>query len=58
MWRIKNAIVFYYEAKIMIEMQKELLKELQNYRKELLTRCGVYILRDFKGVINRLYIYT
>ena len=37
MWHIKNAVVFYYEAKIIIEM-----------RKILLTRGGVYILRDFQ----------
>ena len=35
---IKNAVVFYYEAKIIIEM-----------REKLLTRGGVYILRDFQG---------
>ena len=35
MWHIKNAVVFYYEAKIIIEM-----------REKLLTRGGVYILRD------------
>ena len=38
MWHIKNAVVFYYEAKIIIEM-----------RENLLTRGGVYILRDFQG---------
>ena len=37
MWRIKNAAVFYYEAKIIIEMQEKLQ-----------TRGGVYILRDFQ----------
>ena len=37
MWHIKNAVVFYYEAKIIIEMQEKLL-----------TRGGVYILRDFQ----------
>ena len=37
MWHIKNAVVFYYEAKIIIEM-----------RKKLLTRGGVYFLRDFQ----------
>ena len=35
MWHIKIAVVFYYEAKIIIDM-----------RKKLLTRGGVYILRD------------
>ena len=34
---IKNAVVFYYDAKIMIEM-----------REKLLTRGSVYILRDFQ----------
>ena len=34
---IKNAVVFYYEAKIIIEM-----------REKSLTRGGVYILRDFQ----------
>ena len=37
MWHIKNAVVFYYEAKIIIEM-----------REKLLTRGGVYILRNFQ----------
>ena len=39
MWHIENADVFYYEAKIIIEM-----------REKLLTRGGVYILRDFRKV--------
>ena len=37
MGHIKNAVVFYYQAKIIIEM-----------REKLLTRGGVYILRDFQ----------
>ena len=37
MWLIKNAVVFYFEAEIIIEM-----------REKLLTRGGVYILRDFQ----------
>ena len=37
MWHIKNAVVFYYEANIIIEM-----------REKLLTRGGVYILRYFQ----------
>ena len=37
MWYIKNAVVFHYEAKKIIEM-----------REKLLTRGGVYILRDFQ----------
>ena len=37
MLQIKNAVVFYDEAKIIIEM-----------REKLLTRGGVYILRDFQ----------
>ena len=37
MWHIKNAVVFYYDAKIIIEM-----------REKLLTRSGVNILRDFQ----------
>ena len=34
----KNAVVFYYEAKIIIEMQDKLL-----------THGGVYIVRNFQG---------
>ena len=37
MLQIKNAVVFYDEAKMIIEM-----------REKLLTRGGVYILRDFQ----------
>ena len=37
MWHIKNAVVFYNEAKIIIEM-----------REKLLTRGGIYILHDFQ----------
>ena len=37
MWHIKNVVVIYYEAKTIIEMQDKLL-----------TRGGVYILRDFQ----------
>ena len=37
MWHIKNAVVFYCEAKIIIGM-----------REKLLTRGDVYILRDFQ----------
>ena len=37
MWHIKNAVVFYYEAKIIIEMWQKLL-----------TRGNVYILCDFQ----------
>ena len=37
MWPIKNEVVFYYEAKIIIEMWEKWL-----------TRGGVYIFRDFQ----------
>ena len=37
MWHIKNADIFYNEAKIITEMQEKLL-----------TRGGVYILRNFQ----------
>ena len=37
MWHIKNAVDFYYETKIIIDM-----------REKLLTRGGVYFLRDFQ----------
>ena len=46
MWHIKNAVVFYYEAKIIMEM-----------REKLPTRGGVYILRTFQRAINRPKTY-
>ena len=38
MWHVKNAVVFYYEAKIIIETREKLLTR----------RGGVYILHDFQ----------